>query len=82
MQYEKLYAEMVDATEQAIEAIEHGNYGQAKEILISPSSAAKRSIWISVFHFSSVIMNKGDRYKLVGRLRIFFSSHANKFDRQ
>ena len=35
MQYEKLYAEMVDAAEQAIEAIEHGNYGQAKEILIS-----------------------------------------------
>ena len=35
MQYEKLYAEMVDAAEQAIEAIEHGNCGQAKEILIS-----------------------------------------------
>ena len=35
MQYEKLYAEMVGAAEQAVEAIERGNYGQAKDILIS-----------------------------------------------
>ena len=35
MQYETLYAEMVGAAEQAIEAIEQGNYGQAKQILIS-----------------------------------------------
>ena len=34
-QYEKLYAEMVGAAEQAVEAIERGNYGQAKDILIS-----------------------------------------------
>ena len=39
---------------------------------------------ISIFHFPSVIMDKGDRYdESVGRLRIFlFSSLANKFDRQ
>lgn len=30
-----LYAEMVGAAEQAVEAIERGNYGQAKDILIS-----------------------------------------------
>ena len=35
MHYETLYAEMVEAAEQAIEAIEHGNYGQAKDILIA-----------------------------------------------
>ena len=35
MQYEKLYAEMVVAAEQAIEAMEHVNYGQAKDILIA-----------------------------------------------
>ena len=41
MQYEKLYAEMVGAAEQAIEAIEHGNYGQAKDILIAAASQGK-----------------------------------------
>ena len=35
MQYEKLYAEMVGAAEQAVEAIERGKYGQAKDILIA-----------------------------------------------
>ena len=35
MHYEKLYAEMVGDAEQAVEAIERGNYGQAKDILIS-----------------------------------------------
>ena len=34
MQYQTLYAEMVGAAERAIEAIEQGNYGQAKQILI------------------------------------------------
>ena len=31
----KTVAEMVGAAEQAVEAIERGNYGQAKDILIS-----------------------------------------------
>ena len=35
MEYEKLYAQMVEAAEQAIAAIEHADYGQAKQILIS-----------------------------------------------
>ena len=34
MQYETLYAEMVGAAERAVAAIEQGNYGQAKQILI------------------------------------------------
>ena len=34
MQYQTFYAEMVGAAERAIEAIEQGNYGQAKQILI------------------------------------------------
>ena len=35
MEYEKLYAQMVEAAEQAIAAIERADYGQAKQILIS-----------------------------------------------
>ena len=35
MNYQPLYAHMVDASERAIEAIEKQNYGAAKEILIS-----------------------------------------------
>ncbi len=35
MEYEKLYAQMVEAAEQAIEAIERADYGQAKQILIA-----------------------------------------------
>ena len=34
MEYEKLYAQMVEAAEQAIAAIERADYGQAKQILI------------------------------------------------
>ena len=39
MEYEKLYAQMVEAAEQAIAAIERADYGQAKQIL---SSAEQR----------------------------------------
>ena len=35
MRYEKLYAQMVEAAEQAVEAIERADYGQAKQILIA-----------------------------------------------
>lgn len=34
MDYQKLYAEMVAASERAIEAMEAANYGQARTILI------------------------------------------------
>lgn len=34
MDYRKLYAEMVDASERAIAAMEDANYGQARAILI------------------------------------------------
>ena len=34
MEYQKLYAQMVAAAEAAIAAIDAGNFGQAKEILI------------------------------------------------
>ena len=35
MEYEKLYAQMVEAAEQAIAAIERADYGQAKQLLLS-----------------------------------------------
>lgn len=34
MEYEKLYAAMVDASERAIAALEAADYGQARSILI------------------------------------------------
>ena len=34
MEYETLYAAMVAAAEQALEAMESANYGQARQILI------------------------------------------------
>ena len=42
MQYQTLYAEMVGAAERAIEAIEQGNYGQAKQILIDAADDLKK----------------------------------------
>jgi len=42
MEYEKLYAQMVEAAEQAIAAIERADYGQAKQILISAEQRCER----------------------------------------
>ena len=41
MDYEKLYHLMVNASEQAIEAMERQNYGLARDILIAAEQAAE-----------------------------------------
>ena len=44
MDYEALYAKMVEAAEQAIEAIEAADYGRARQLLIAAEQAARKRI--------------------------------------
>ena len=43
MDYEALYAKMVEAAEQAIEAIEAADYGRAKRLLIAAEQGCEEA---------------------------------------
>ena len=43
MDYEVLYAKMVEAAEQAIEAIEAADYGRAKRLLIAAEQGCEEA---------------------------------------